>query len=57
MAAHGIATISISFYGNGAGPLSTLAVTRAAGAPVTLSAGGRGIDQNHDNIITAWRGP
>jgi pimeloyl-ACP methyl ester carboxylesterase len=53
MAAHGIATISISFYGNGAGPLSTLTVTRSSGTPVTLSAGGRGIDQNHDNLITA----
>jgi len=53
MAAHGIATISISFYGNGAGPLSTLTVTRSSSSPVTLSAGGRGIDQNHDNSITA----
>jgi len=53
MAAHGIATISISFYGNGAGPLSTLTVTRSSSTPVTLSAGGRGIDQNHDNLITA----
>lgn len=53
MAAHGIATISISFYGNGAGPLSTLTVTRTSGPPVTLSAGGRGIDQNHDNLIAA----
>jgi pimeloyl-ACP methyl ester carboxylesterase len=53
MAAHGIATISITFYGNGAGPLSTLTVKRAGGTPVTLPAGGRGVDQNHDNAITA----
>jgi len=53
MAAHGIATVSISFYGNGAGPLSTLIVNRTSGSPVTLSAGGRGIDQNHDNLISA----
>jgi len=52
MAAHGIATISISFYGNGAGPLSTLIVNRTSGTPVTLPAGGRGIDQNHDNLIS-----
>ena len=53
MAAHGIATVSISFYGNGAGPFSTLTVTRTSGTPVTLSAGGRGIDQNHDNLISS----
>jgi pimeloyl-ACP methyl ester carboxylesterase len=53
MAAHGIATVSISFYGNGSGPLSTLTVNRTTGAPVTLPAGGRGIDQNHDNLISA----
>jgi hypothetical protein len=53
VAAHGIATIAISFYGNGAGPLSTLTVNRISGAPVTLPAGGRGIDQNHDNLISA----
>lgn len=53
MAAHGIATISISFYGNGSGPLSTLTVNRTSGTPVSLPAGGRGIDQNHDNLISA----
>jgi len=53
VAAHGIATIAISFYGNGAGPLSTLTVSRTTGTSVTLSAGGRGIDQNHDNLISA----
>src|SRR6266404_1450405 len=46
MAAHGIATVAISFYGNGSGPLSTLTVNRTSGPPVTLPAGGRGIDQN-----------
>jgi pimeloyl-ACP methyl ester carboxylesterase len=53
MAAHGIATVAISFYGNGSGPLSTLTIDRTSGTAVTLPAGGRGIDQNHDNLISA----
>ena len=56
MAAHGIATISISMAGNGFGPLGTLTVNRTGGAPVTLPAGGRSLDQNHDNIIVEGEG-
>ena len=56
MASHGIATIAINMYGNGFGPLSTLTVNRTSGAPVLLSAGGRGVDQNHDNVIVEGEG-
>lgn len=58
MAANGIATIAINVVGHGRGPLSTLVVNRSAanGGPVTLSAGGRGIDQNGDTIIDSTEG-
>src|SRR5205823_5355599 len=56
MAAHGIATISVSMAGNGFGPLGTLTVNRTGSAPVTLPAGGRSVDQNHDNIIVEGEG-
>src|SRR6185503_17465116 len=56
MASHGIATIAISFYGNGFGPLGTLTVNRSGATPVTLPAGGRGIDQNNDNVIVEGEG-
>jgi hypothetical protein len=51
LAAHGIATIIINTVGHGFGPLGTLTVNRTVGDPVTLSAGGRGIDQNGDGVI------
>jgi hypothetical protein len=47
MAARGIATISINFYGSGFGPQSTLTV-RTSGDPVTFLSGGRTVDQNGD---------
>src|SRR5262245_30912342 len=50
-AAHGIATIAINSAGFGFGAQSTLIVNPVAGTPITFSAGGRGIDQNGDNII------
>lgn len=56
MASHGIATVSINFAGTGLGPLGTLTVNRAASAPVTLPAGGRGVDQNHDHVIAEGEG-
>lgn len=56
MASHGIATIAINMYGNGFGPLSTLTVNRTSGASVILSAGGRAVDQNHDNVIAEGEG-
>jgi hypothetical protein len=56
MAAHGIATIAINVVGHGFGPLGTLTVSQQDGTAVTLPAGGRGIDQNGDQIITSTEG-
>ncbi|MBI3328130.1 MAG: hypothetical protein HYZ81_15690 [Nitrospinae bacterium] len=56
MTAHGFATISINIVGHGFGPLGTLRVNRTGGEPVTLSAGGRGIDRNGDGVIGANEG-
>jgi hypothetical protein len=56
MASAGIATIAINVVGHGGGPLGTLNVIRASGAPVSLPAGGRGIDQNGDGTITSTEG-
>ena len=56
MAQHGVATMMINFVGRGFGPLGTLTVTPTAGGPVTLPAGGRGIDQNGDGVITPTEG-
>jgi hypothetical protein len=56
MARRGVATILINFVGRGFGPLGTLTVTPTVGTPVTLSAGGRGIDQNGDGVITPTEG-
>ena len=55
MASRGIATIAINVVGHGGGPLGTLTVLRAAG-PVTLSAGGRGIDQDGNTVIESTEG-
>src|SRR5713226_3372109 len=56
MAAHGIATIAINAVGAGFGSRGTLTIDRTSGESVTLSAGGRGIDQNGDGIIDANEG-
>ncbi len=56
MAEHGIATISINAVGHGFGPLGTLSLLRGANTPITLPAGGRGIDTNADGQITAREG-
>jgi hypothetical protein len=56
MAAQGIATVGINVVGHGGGPLGTLTVARVGDAPVTLSAGGRGIDLNGDGLIDATEG-
>jgi len=56
MARHGIATIAINVVGHGSGPLGTLTVNRTAGAPVVLSAGGRGIDQDGNGTIDTTEG-
>lgn len=56
MAAQGIATVSINFYGRGFGPLSTISIQRASGAPVMFLAGGRSIDQNSDGVFGGTEG-
>jgi hypothetical protein len=56
LAAHGIATVAINAVGHGWGPLGTLTVNQAGVAPVTLPAGGRGIDQDGDHGISPGEG-
>ena len=51
MAARGIATLAINAVGHGFGPLGTMTVSQSVGGPVTISAGGRGIDQDGDGTI------
>jgi hypothetical protein len=49
-------TIGINAVGHGNGPLSTLTITSTSGDPVTFLAGGRGIDQNSDGVISTSEG-
>jgi hypothetical protein len=56
MASQGVATIAINVVGHGGGPLGTLTVLRATGAPVTIPAGGRGIDQDGNGSIDSTEG-
>jgi hypothetical protein len=56
MASRGIATIAVNVVGHGGGANGTLTVIRAAGLPVTLSAGGRGIDQDGNTVIDSTEG-
>ena len=56
LAAQGIATIGINAVGRGFGPLGTLNLVRGADTPITLPAGGRGIDTNSNGQIAAAEG-
>jgi Bacterial Ig-like domain len=57
LANQGIATIAINVVGHGFGSASTYTVKQTPTAtPVTFSAGGRGIDQNHDGTIESTEG-
>jgi hypothetical protein len=56
LASRGIATLSINVVGHGGGALGTLTVQRAAGAPVTINAGGRGFDQDGNGVIDSTEG-
>jgi Bacterial Ig-like domain len=57
LARAGIATIAINVVGHGGGALGTYTVSRTDGAvPVTLPAGGRGIDQNGNGTIDSTEG-
>jgi hypothetical protein len=55
-ASQGIATVAINVVGHGGGPLGTLNVLPAAGAPVVVPAGGRGFDQDGNGSIDATEG-
>ncbi len=57
LAHHGVATIAINVVGHGGGPLGTLTVNRSGGAPpVTLTAGGREIDQDGNGFFNGVEG-
>jgi hypothetical protein len=55
-ASKGIATLSINVVGHGGGPLGTLTVLPNGAAPVSVSAGGRGIDQDGNGSIESTEG-
>jgi fermentation-respiration switch protein FrsA (DUF1100 family) len=52
----GVATIAIDVVGHGGGAGGTYTVLRIGAAPVTLSSGGRGIDQDGNGIIDSTEG-
>ena len=56
LARSGIATIAINVVGHGGGPLGSYTVLRTGAAPVTLPAGGRGIDQDGNATIDSTEG-
>ena len=56
LAANGIATIAINVVGHGGGPLGTYTINRTAQPPVTLTLGGRGIDQDGNGSIDSTEG-
>ncbi|MDM7950259.1 Ig-like domain-containing protein [Hydrogenophaga sp.] len=56
MASRGIATLSINVVGHGGGAAGSLRITSLAGAPVTIPAGGRGIDQDGNGAIDSTEG-
>ena len=56
LAHSGIATIAINVVGHGGGSLGTYTVNRAGAAPVVLSSGGRGIDQDGNGTIDSTEG-
>ena len=56
MAASGVATAAINVVGHGGGSAGTLVVSRTGAGPVTLSAGGRSVDQNGDGRFDPFEG-
>jgi hypothetical protein len=52
----GIATIAINVVGHGFGAASTYTVTPPGGSPVTVTAGGRGFDQDGNGRIDSTEG-
>jgi fermentation-respiration switch protein FrsA (DUF1100 family) len=56
LARFGYATVALDVVGHGGGPHGTLTVLRTGQEPVTLPAGGRGVDQNGDGRIGSTEG-
>ncbi len=56
LAQRGMAAIAFNAIGFGGGPLGTLVVTKTDGSTVTLSAGGRGGDDDGNTVIGAFEG-
>ena len=56
MARAGFATLAINVVGHGGGPGGTLTVTRTGHEPITLPAGGRGMDLDGDGKILVTEG-
>ncbi len=56
MARAGFATVAINVVGHGGGPGGTLTVSRTGHEPITLPAGGRGMDLDGDGKILATEG-
>ena len=55
-ASQGIATMAINVVGHGGGALGTLSVLRTGDVPVSVPAGGRGIDQDGNGVIDSTEG-
>jgi Bacterial virulence factor lipase N-terminal len=55
-ASQGIATLAINVVGHGGGALGTLSVSRTGDTPVSVPAGGRGIDQDGNGVIDSTEG-
>lgn len=56
LAKHGFATIGINVPGHGYGPESTLELKLKSGETVTLPSGGRGVDVDGNNTLSANEG-
>ena len=56
MARAGLATVVINVVGHGGGPAGILIVTRTGQEPITLPAGGRGVDLDGDGRIASTEG-
>ena len=56
LASKGIATMAINVVGHGGGALGTLSVFRTGDVPVSVPAGGRGIDQDGNGVIDSTEG-
>ncbi len=56
MAHAGFATVAINAVGHGGGPAGTVSVARSGHEPITLAAGGRGVDVDGDGRIGPTEG-